>query len=194
LESPPAAFRIEGVMEARWTAGERRLLERLDEALRADDARAVIAAIAERVEGILARDPDAIEAWEPVPLETYGRELPAEIRSSWVFILRAGTASGAERHPNSVQRMATWSGGGDFRVHDGRRWKSHRLKTDPDAKLEERWLSIPPMTWHQGVVGAENWVVVSFHTVPAAELIEERPSPSDADRTDRRRYLEVRQA
>jgi hypothetical protein len=181
-------------MDAGWTELERRTLERLDEALRAEGARAAIASIVERVEGILARDADAIEAWEPVPLETYGCELPEEIRSSWVFILRAGTASGAERHPNSVQRMASWSGGGDFRVHDGRRWKSHHLTNDPCASLGERWLSIPSMTWHQGVVGEKDWVVVSFHTVPAEELIEERPSPSDAARTDRRKYLEVRQA
>src|SRR5689334_19056659 len=30
----------------------------------------------------LRLDPDAIMAWEPIPLETYGRPLPPEIRSS----------------------------------------------------------------------------------------------------------------
>jgi len=47
-------------------------------------------------------------------------------------------------------------------------------------------------------VGDRDWLVVSFHTVPASELIEERPDPSDPDpfrprRTRRRRYAEVAQ-
>jgi hypothetical protein len=104
--------------------------------------------------------------------------------------------TGAERHPNSRQRMVSWSGGGDFQVHDGARWQSHRLVSDPAAPLERRWVSIPPDTWHQGVVADADWLVVSFHTVAAAELIEERPDPGDPDpfhprRTRRRRYAEV---
>ena len=178
----------------RWTVRERELLERLDRAVRRRTARASIGAIVARVEATLARDPEAIEAWEPIPLGVYGEDLPPEIRSSWVFILRAGTASGAERHPRSRQRMVSWKGRGDFRVHDGRRWKSHILSSARKGPLEGRWISVAPMAWHQGVVPARDWVVVSFHTVPAAELIEERPSPSDPRFTDQRKYLEVRQA
>ena len=72
-----------------------------------------------------------------------------------------------------------------------------RAQTLPvDVEGEERWLSIPPDTWHQGVVGDEDWVVVSFHTVPKTELVEERPDPEDPDpfhprRTRRRRYADV---
>jgi hypothetical protein len=45
-------------------------------------------------------------------------------------------------------------------------------------------------------VGDEDWIVVSFHTVTKAELIEERPDPEDPDpfhpsRTRRRRYADV---
>jgi len=71
---------------------------------------------------------------------------------------------------------------------------------DPSPRtLEERWISIPSNTWHQGVVSDRDWVVVSFHTVPADELIEERPDPRDPDPfrprlTRRRKYVEVRQA
>ena len=55
-------------------------------------------------------------------------------------------------------------------------WQSNVLVSDPDAPLERRWISIPKNVWHRPVIpkGAD-WVVVSFHTVPAAELIEERP-------------------
>ena len=49
-----------------------------------ENGRYAIDRIAERVEGILDRDTDAVEAWEPVPLEIYGGSLPPEIRSSWV--------------------------------------------------------------------------------------------------------------
>jgi hypothetical protein len=45
---------------------------------------------------------------------------------------------------------------------------------------------VPPNVWHQAVVPAEDWVVVSFHTVPAEELIEERPDATDLSQ---RRYL-----
>ena len=161
--------------------------------------RAALSSIVERVGRTLSRGSDAIEAWEPVPIELYGEGLPPDVGSSWVFILRRGVTTGAERHPNSRQRMVSWSGGGDFQVHDGERWRSHALAASPRRVVDERWLSIPPWTWHQGVVGDEDWVVVSFHTVPAGELIEERPDPQDPDpfhprRTRRRKYVEVQQA
>lgn len=181
-------------MDMSWTPAERELLAGLDVAVRRPEVRGAIDATVARVRGILERDPDAIEAWEPIPLETYGGSLPAEIRSSWVFILRHGVATGAERHPNSIQRMTSWSGGGDFQVHDGTRWRSHFLRGQERASLEERWISIPTSTWHQGVVGEEDWVVVSFQTAPMAELIEERPEPGDPGHVRSRRYAEVRQA
>jgi hypothetical protein len=34
--------------------------------------------------------------------------------------------------------------------------------------LEKRWISIPQNVWHQPIILKEaDWVVVSFHTVPA---------------------------
>ena len=124
----------------------------------------------------LRLDPDAIMAWEPIPLETFGRPLPPDIRSSWIFVLRNGITSGAERHPNSHQRMMSFRGGGDFPVQRDGQWESHRLTSDRSRPLEERWVSIPPSTWHQGIVDPDqHWVVVSFHTVLAQDLIEERP-------------------
>jgi hypothetical protein len=154
--------------------------------------------IGERVLATLARGPREIEAWEPVPLELYRETLAPEIRSSWVFVLRRGVTTGAERHPNSRQRMLSWTGSGNFQVHDGRRWVSHDLESDRRAPLERRWISIPEETWHQGVVGDQEWLVLSFHTVAAEELIEERPDSADPDpfhprRTRRRRYVEMLQ-
>lgn len=185
-------------MAERWSLSERKILQSLDEAVSASGASAALRSISERVLARLARGSLEIEAWEPVPLNLYGGVLPSEIRSSWLFVLRHGVTTGAERHPNSRQRMMSWSGQGDFQVHDGTRWRSHRLVSDSSGPLERRWISIPAETWHQGVVGEQDWLVVSFHTVAAEELIEERPDPADPDpfhplHTRRRRYIEVSQ-
>jgi hypothetical protein len=174
-------------------AQERRVLEQLDAAVRSVAAAPAIAAIVARVEQVMARDRGAIEAWEPIPLDVYADRLPQEIRSSWVFILRGHVTTGAERHPNSHQRMMSWRGQGDFQVHDGERWQSHLMASGPSAALEDRWISIPPNVWHQGVISGSDWVVVSFHTVPARELIEERPDSSDLQLTRQRKYLDVQQ-
>ena len=87
-------------------------------------------------------------AWEPIPLEVFDN-LPAEIKSSWVFVLRAGTNTGPERHPNSHQRMMSFAGGGDLQTGELDVWKSNVLRSDPAAQWEQRWVSIPPNVWHQ---------------------------------------------
>jgi hypothetical protein len=169
---------------------ERELLEQLDGLLLQRPARTTIDAIIDRVERQLAAETVAPLAWEPVPLAAFGADVPDVIRSSWVFIVRAVSITGAERHPNSHQRVMSYRGLGDLQVMHGDQWWSHPLVSDPNAVLERRWLSIPPHTWHQAaVVGEANWVVVSFHTVPAHELIEERPEPGDPKATRRRSYL-----
>jgi hypothetical protein len=57
------------------------------------------------VEQKLSEQPGEVLAWQPIPLEFYTVKLPETIRSRWVFVLRANVATGAERHPNSHQRM-----------------------------------------------------------------------------------------
>jgi hypothetical protein len=69
-------------------------------------------------------------------------------------------------------------------------WQSNVLISDPETSLERRWISIPQNVWHQPVVPkGVNCVVVSFHTVPAAELIEERPGSGGARGTKQMVYL-----
>src|SRR5437667_11661593 len=169
------------------TADERSLLQQLDRIVRSEQVRVQILPIVERVRAELTRKQDALMAWEPIALTLLGDALPAAIRSGWVFILRAGANTGAERHPNSHQRMMSFEATGDLQTdatsaeHTVQTeseidWRSNILVSDPRAPLERRWVSIPPNVWHRPVIpeGAD-WVVVSFHTVPAAELIEERP-------------------
>jgi hypothetical protein len=169
------------------TKDERALLLQLDKIVQAEQVRAQIVPIINRVREDLARKPDALMTWEPIDLETFGPELPPMIESAWVFVLRAGADTGAERHPNSHQRMMTFAGTGDMRIDAAGTpneveteseiaWHSHVLIGDPAAALERRWISIPKNIWHRPVIPKDgDWIVVSFHTVTAAELIEERP-------------------
>jgi hypothetical protein len=168
------------------TKEEQSVLEALDKIVRSEPVRARIRPIVERVRADLARKPGALMTWEPVALETFSA-LPPAIRSGWVFVLRAGADTGAERHPNSHQRMMSLEGTGDLQT-DAKSaernvqteseimWQSNVLVSDPNEPLERRWISIPKNIWHRPVIPkSADWVVVSFHTVPAAELIEERP-------------------
>ena len=172
------------------TLEERSRLEALDTVLRSKNVREQIRPVVERVRAELARDKEALMAWEPIPLTVFGRALPPEIRSSWVFILRAAADTGAERHPNSHQRMMSFEGSGDLQTGGPGHWQSNVLVSNPEALLEQRWISIPQNVWHRPVVGVDaDWAVVSFHTVLANELIEERPDTRSKLRTRQMKYL-----
>jgi hypothetical protein len=173
------------------TSEERSRLESLDTALRSDKVREQIRPIVERTRAELARKKAALMTWESVPLTIFGSALPAQIRSAWVFVLRAGADTGVERHPNSHQRMMSFEGSGDMRTGDPEQSQSNVLVSSPDAPIERRWISIPQNVWHRPLVGTDaNWAVVSFHTVPADELIEERPEDSGKDGMKQMKYLE----
>jgi hypothetical protein len=160
---------------------ENEILAALDAAVAEPTLARHLANVVPTLELRLRIDRDATMAWEPIPLATYS-SLPPEIKSSWVFVLRAGTTTGAERHPNSHQRMVSYRGRGDFPVQVDGEWQSRPLSSDRARPIDERWISIPPYTWHQGIVGPDdNWVVVSFHTVEAEALIEERPAGEGGD-------------
>src|SRR5213594_22943 len=172
------------------TPEERTCLESIDTILQSANVRQQIHPIVERVHKDLAGKKAALMTWEPIPLTVFGRALPREIRSAWVFVLRAGADTGAERHPNSHQRMMSFEGSGDFQTGELGKWQSNVLVSDPDAPLERRWISIPMNVWHRPVINnAADWAVVSFHTVPAEELVEERPDDSREAGTRQMKYL-----
>jgi len=173
------------------TKEERSRLEAIDTALRSESVREHIRTIVARVRDQLTRKKRSLMTWEPFPLQILATTLPPEIRSGWVFVLRAGADTGAERHPNSHQRMMSFEGSGDLQTGEPGNWQSNVLVSDPDAPLEQRWISIPTNVWHRPVIdAAADWVVVSFHTVAAEELIEERPEDSRKAGTKQMKYLE----
>lgn len=156
------------------------LIPVLEAAARSGAASTYVSDVLQRVERKLRELPaDAPMAWEPIPLTIFDPPLPDAIRSCWVFVLRAGAETGAERHPNSQQRSWSLSGNGEFQLREGGRWESYPLASEADAPRERRWVSIPQSTWHRLFVGPADWGVLSFHTVPAEELIEERPIGPD---------------
>jgi hypothetical protein len=172
------------------TSEERSRLELLDAALWSENVREHICSVVLRVREELALRKDALMSWEPIPLHIFVTTLPPEIRSAWVFVLRAGADTGPERHPNSHQRMMSFEGSGDLQTGEPGRWQSNVLVSNTEAPLDRRWISIPPNVWHRPVVGKdEDWVVVSFHTVPAEELIEERSDDSGEAATSQMKYL-----
>ena len=172
------------------TLEERARLETLDTALRTDSVREHIRSVVVRVREQMTRRKDALMSWEPFPLDVLATTLPPEIRSAWVFVLRAGADTGAERHPNSHQRMMSFEGSGNLQTGKHGKWESNVLVSDPDAPLERRWISIPTNVWHRPVINASaDWAVISFHTVPAEELIEERPDDSRETGTRQMKYF-----
>ncbi len=166
------------------------LVVHLEAIVRSGAQSTYVAQALERVQRKLAATA-APMAWETVPVAAFDRALPEAIQSCWIFLIRAGAETGAERHPNSHRRSLSLTGWGEFQLRAAGRWESHPLVSDPEAPLERLWVSIPPSTWHRLFVGAESWGMLSFHTVPAEDLIEERPiGPEglDGGPTEQRRY------
>jgi len=151
------------------------ILHQLDRAVHTPRAAAFLASLANDMEAALVDDPSARLAWRSVPLCAY-EALPDGISSSWVFALRADCTSGAERHPNSIQRVMSYRGIADMQLWNGKAWESHKMASGADQPFETRWLSIPVNVWHKPVMSGEHWVVVSFHTAADDALIEERPA------------------
>ena len=151
-------------------------------------AKEAVAPVLLRVESALAARLDQRQAWEPMDLGSLPFEAPAGIQSCWVFVLRAGVKFGPERHPNSHQRTVVLSGAALFEVLAGETWSRWPVSATADEPGAVPAISIPPGTWHRIRVGPRNCVCVSFHTVPAAELIEETPVGDDLSVTKQRLY------
>ena len=169
------------------------VLSALNAVVRSDSAAATIETTLQRVRQQLAASANVM-AWELIPHSAFAGGLPESIRSCWIFVIRAGADTGAERHPNSHQRSFSLIGSGAFELRTGTNWHSHPLTSTDHASIEQRWVSIPPSTWHRLFVGSEAWGMLSFHTVAPEALIEERPvDTNDLDgETRQERYTDRR--
>ena len=147
-----------------------------------------LAPVLSRVTAVLARAPKLPQAWEPLPTGLFGAQIPAEVKSCWVFALRAAAVFGSERHPNSHQRTIALNGTALFEVLRDGVWQQRPVDGTRGDPLDGGCVSIPSGAWHRIRIGPENFLSVSFHTVPASELIEETPVGDDLAVTHRRLY------
>jgi len=147
-----------------------------------------IAPVLTRVERALESRPDQPQAWEPLSVSTLPFSIPADIRSCWVFVLRAGASFGAERHPNSHQRTIALSGEALFEVLVDDSWSKLLIRATTDEMDSASAISIAPSVWHRITIGEGNFVSVSFHTALAEQLIEETPVGEDLSVTTQTLY------
>ena len=124
---------------------------------------------------------------KPLDLDIFGPALPDSIKSCWLFVLRAAAVFGAERHPNSHQRSFALQGSAFFEVFKDGRWAAAPIDS-AGSEVETRSISIPQGVWHRIKIGSEHFASLSFHTVPASQLIEETPVENDLSVTKQRLY------
>jgi hypothetical protein len=148
----------------------------------------------ERLSPLIARllsrldeSPTLAQAWQPLETEMLCSELPLGIVSAWLFALRGGGRFPSERQPNSWQRSFALQGRALFEIALDGSWQQHQLDGEGQT-TRERAISIPPDMWHRIAIGPAPFVSLSFHTVAAAELIEETCEGDDFTQTQRRLY------
>jgi oxalate decarboxylase/phosphoglucose isomerase-like protein (cupin superfamily) len=95
-------------------------------------------------------------------------QLPPGISSGAIFTLPAGGSPQPHRHPNSVQHMRALAGQASLTLRRG---------DDEAATIEvggaRRWVVIAQDVVHAfDVASTEDFVVLSFHSVSADEIIE----------------------
>jgi hypothetical protein len=137
----------------------------------------------------LQRSPQAPQAWQPLPQDFFDAKLPEGIRSGWIFALRGGGKFPNERHPNSWQRSIAIRGVALFETYENDAWVKRPIRGAGET-ITQRSVSIPENVWHRIAIGPETFVSLSFHTVPANELIEETCIGDDFSQTSRRLYQE----
>src|SRR2546426_3978262 len=69
----------------------------LDRAVRTPAVATHVAAVLEHLARALPVKPGHM-AWDTIPLGLFDQPLPPAIASCWVFVIRAGAETGAERH------------------------------------------------------------------------------------------------
>lgn len=116
-----------------------------------------------------ARSPEPF-VWAVLDLSSIRCELPENIKSCWVFVLKKGVPSGCHYHPNSVQHMVMVEGQGESNVA-GVRKRMVRFGS-ANHSPDEIWYVIPEGVPHEFFPEARDMVVISFHTCAAEELEE----------------------
>ena len=108
--------------------------------------------------------------WSTVDLESITVQLPATIKSGWIFVLKKDVPSGCHYHPNSIQHMVMIEGEGTSKV--GGVSRQMRRLGEADTSLDDLWYVIREGVPHEFFPNGSEVVVVSFHTTASDELEE----------------------
>ena len=107
--------------------------------------------------------------WSVIDLKSIQIELPQEIKSCWLFVLKKDVPSGCHYHPNSIQHMVMIKGQGTSRVAEKRK---RILQFGSANAVEDIWYVIDRGVPHEFFPENEDMTVVSFHTCEADQLEE----------------------
>jgi hypothetical protein len=108
--------------------------------------------------------------WSVIDVNSIDADLPDNIKSCWIFVLKQDVPSGCHFHPNSIQHMIAVKGHGTSKV--GGTHKRIIPIGSSNASLSETWFVIGENVPHEFFPEDEDMVVVSFHTCVADELEE----------------------
>ena len=105
--------------------------------------------------------------WATIGLQNVAG-IPTEIRSAWIFALRAEHWSGEHYHPNSVQHMIVLEGHGRSRIGS----TIGEMVAFGDGSAGDPWFVIDPGVPHEFYPEKRDMIVMSFHTATAEALLE----------------------
>jgi quercetin dioxygenase-like cupin family protein len=105
--------------------------------------------------------------WRTINIKPVRDDLPKNIRSAWIFVLRKNAPSVAHYHPNSAQYTVVIEGKGKAIIGG-----AHKELKLFDAQNEKKWLVIGKDTPHEFFPEEQDMAVISFHTCLDDELIE----------------------
>ena len=108
--------------------------------------------------------------WSVIDLYSIATELPQNIKSCWVFVLKKDVPSGCHYHPNSIQHMVAIKGRGTSKV--GGTYKRIIKFRSSKISVADTWYVIDKGVPHEFFPQEEDMTVVSFHTCEANELEE----------------------
>jgi hypothetical protein len=156
------------------TSDELAIISQLDTLIFRSEVLLEIQRIADELSQEIQAKPTAAYVRAELSLALFGVELPKGIKSSNVYVIRPGVSSGLERHPNSHQRSMSLAASGTFVLGSPEQRQRRAITCNKREELRSRWVSIPPDTWHEAIAGEEHWTVITFHTAPDKEIVNER--------------------
>ena len=144
-------------------------LQKLDTAVAYLLRQESFATTVERLKRALAESKETF-VWSTVALDAIRCELPADIKSCWIFHLRKDVPSGCHFHPNSVQHMVMVTGQG-LSIVGGKRRTMVSFASSENS-LADKWYVIGQDVPHEFIPERVDMTVVSFHTCGANALEE----------------------